>query len=253
MLALELAIRSDQGGRSYNEDACGHWQSESQLCCVVADGAGGHGGGDVASRLAVRHLLTAFASSPTHEGPALATLVRLTNDHLLASRAPGPTADMHTTAVCLVVDAADHTAHWAHAGDSRLYWFRAGQLRARTRDHSLVQSLVDARMLNESDMTSHAQRNELLSALGMSADDLLVSAENPPVEIEAGDAFLLCTDGYWEYVEDAFIASALVAADSPDAWLARLAAQVVQATRSKPSHDNFSALAVWVSATPRAL
>lgn len=252
MLALELAIRSDRGGRSYNEDACGHWQSDRQLCCVVADGAGGHGGGDVAARLAVRSLLSAFAAHPTDDGPALAELVRLTNDQLLASRAPGPTADMHTTAVCLVIDAAEHTAHWAHAGDSRLYWFRDGQLQRRTRDHSLVQSLVDARMLSEDAMTAHAQRNELLSALGMNADDLLVGAESPPVDVAAGDAFLLCTDGYWEYVDEAAIASALNAADSPDGWLAQLAAHVVQATQAKPGHDNFSALAVWVSATPAA-
>ena len=53
MLALEVALLSDRGGRSYNEDACGHWHSGRHLCCVLADGAGGHGGGDIASRLAV--------------------------------------------------------------------------------------------------------------------------------------------------------------------------------------------------------
>jgi len=250
MLALELAILSDQGGRSYNEDACGHWQSERRLCCVLADGAGGHGGGDVASRLAVQDLLTTFVDHPTADGAALAELVRQTNRHLLASRQPGPTADMHTTVVCLVIDATEHAAHWAHAGDSRLYWWRDGQLQRRTRDHSLVQSLVDARLLDEADMTRHPQRNELLSALGMSAADLLVSAESAPADVEPGDAFLLCTDGYWEYLDDAFIASALTAADTPHAWLASLAAQVERATQTKPGHDNFSALAVWVSAAP---
>ena len=54
-LQLELALLSRQGGRDYNEDACGHWHGDAQLCCVVADGAGGMGGGDVASKLVVRH------------------------------------------------------------------------------------------------------------------------------------------------------------------------------------------------------
>jgi len=252
MLALELAILSDQGGRSYNEDACGHWQSERQLCCVLADGAGGHGGGDVASRLAVQDLLGAFAAAPTSDGDALAALVRQTNAQLLAARAPGPTQDMHTTVVCLVIDAINHAAHWAHAGDSRMYWFHDGRIAQRTRDHSLVQSLVDAQLLAEADMTTHKQRNELLSALGMPEDDLLVGNSSAPTDIAAGDAFLLCTDGFWEYVDDAFFESSLRVADTPDAWLAALAAQVGQATQDKPSHDNFSALAVWVSATPAA-
>jgi len=252
MLALELAILSDQGGRSYNEDACGHWQSARHLCCVLADGAGGHGGGDVASRLAVQNLLGAFAAGPTSGGDALAALVRQTNEQLLASRAPGVTQDMHTTVVCLVIDAVEHAAHWAHAGDSRMYWFRDGRIAQRTRDHSLVQSLVDARLLAEADMNAHKQRNELLSALGMPDDDLLVNGDHAATDIAAGDAFLLCTDGFWEYVDDAFFESSLSAADTPDAWLAALAAQVGLATQAKPNHDNFSALAVWVSAAPAA-
>ena len=252
MLALELAILSERGGRSYNEDACGHWQSERHLCGVLADGAGGHGGGDVAARLAVQDLLGAFAAGPTADGDALAVLLRRTNVKLIASRAPGPTQDMHTTVVCVAIDAVEHLAHWAHAGDSRMYWFRDGRIAQRTRDHSLVQSLVDANLLDEADMKAHKQRNELVSALGMPDDELLVTGAATPADIAAGDAFLLCTDGFWEYVDDAFFESSLVAADTPDAWLAALAAQVVGATRDKPNHDNFSALAVWVSAAPDA-
>jgi PPM family protein phosphatase len=250
MLALELAILSERGGRSYNEDACGHWQSARHLCCVLADGAGGHGGGDVAARLAVKDVLGAFAARPTADGDALAGLLRQTNAKLLASRAPGPTQDMHTTVVCVAIDAALHLAHWAHAGDSRMYRFRDGRIAQRTRDHSLVQSLVDAKLLAEADMQAHKQRNELLSALGMPDDELLVTGAATRADIAAGDAFLLCTDGFWEYVDDAFFESSLAAAVTPDAWLAALAAQVISATRDKPHHDNFSALAVWVSAAP---
>ena len=68
-MQLELAILSRRGGRSYNEDACGHWHSDSHLCCVVADGAGGHGGGDRASKLAVQQLISAYAGD-TDASPA---------------------------------------------------------------------------------------------------------------------------------------------------------------------------------------
>ena len=63
-MQMELATLSRRGGRNYNEDACGHWHSDSHLCCVVADGAGGHGGGDKASRLAVQYILGAYAAAP---------------------------------------------------------------------------------------------------------------------------------------------------------------------------------------------
>src|SRR6201999_3251102 len=68
IVQMELATLSRRGGRNYNEDACGHWHSDSHLCCVVADGAGGHGGGDKASKLAVQFILAAFAATP--EGSA---------------------------------------------------------------------------------------------------------------------------------------------------------------------------------------
>jgi serine/threonine protein phosphatase PrpC len=80
----------------------------------------------------------------------LALLLRQTNQAVLQGRVPGTEqADMHTTAVCLVIDFLDGRADWVHAGDSRLYWFRDGRVVERTRDHSLVGSLVDAGLLRE--------------------------------------------------------------------------------------------------------
>lgn len=61
---LDIAVLSKQGGRSHNEDACGYWTSEAGCCWVVSDGAGGHGGGDVASKTVVGNILRDFADSP---------------------------------------------------------------------------------------------------------------------------------------------------------------------------------------------
>ncbi len=252
MLAMEVDIISDRGGRNYNEDACGHWQSEDRLCCVLADGAGGHGGGDVAARLAVKELLRAFAENPSQAAAQLKGMVRDVNDAVIGHRAPGPTQNMHTTLVCLVIDAVGHAAHWAHAGDSRLYWFRDGSVLRRTRDHSLVQTLVDAGLWKLDDLKQHPRGNELVSALGMDPDDLDVSVSAEPAGVEPGDVFLLCTDGCWEYLDDTALLQSLAASDTPRAWLADLTARIVQATRSAKSHDNFTAIAVWVSAAPAA-
>ena len=185
MLALEVALLSDPGGRTTNEDACGHWHSDRRLCCVLADGAGGHGGGDVASQLAVRHLLSALRR---RHGRCRGRLGRAG-----ARRQPGAACrpgarhrcrSMHTTVVCLVIDFVDHRAHWAHAGDSRLYWFRDGRLIDRTRDHSLVQSLVDAGMLDEEALRTHPQRSELRSALGVAEHELEVAHSDAARRVE---------------------------------------------------------------------
>ncbi len=246
MLSVEVALRSERGGRSYNEDACGHWHDDSRLCCVLADGAGGHGGGDVASRLAVRELVERYAAAPSPDGAALSALLRDTNRALIAQRVAGSaSADMHSTVVCLVLDFAEHRVHWAHAGDSRLYWFRGAQLVARTQDHSVVQALVDAGLLGESDLSEHPSRSELRSALGIHPDDLEVSSADGSGPVQAGDVFLLCTDGLWEYVDDRTLLDTLAAAATPQAWLDALVATVMQAAAHKASHDNFTALAVW--------
>ncbi len=246
MLAMQVALLSDKGGRKYNEDACGHWHSQRHLCCVLADGAGGHGGGDIASRLSVQELIGRFSRQPSDSGATLGTLVRETNDALIAQRVPGtPRQDMHSTVVCLVIDFVGHLAHWAHAGDSRMYWFRGGRVLDRTRDHSLVQSLVDGGMLAEADVRSHPKRSELRSALGIAADLLEVSSGDGGGHVEGGDVFLLCTDGLWEYIEDGLLERTLAASATPREWLDALAVEVKQAAAHKTSHDNFTALVVW--------
>jgi PPM family protein phosphatase len=248
MLALEIAIISEQGGRAYNEDACGHWQSEHQFCAALADGAGGHGGGDVASRLAVQNLLAGFSAFPSGSGIELARLVRQSNQAVLDARVDGTNLqDMHTTLVCVVVDVDDGRADWAHAGDSRLYWFRDGRLMERTRDHSLVASLVDVGMISEEETRSHPKRSVLLSALGNEDEELEVGSTPSSRIVSGGDVMLMCSDGVWEYVEDATFESTLSAAASPQEWLGLIEAHIKEATKSLASHDNYTAIAVWLS------
>jgi serine/threonine protein phosphatase PrpC len=190
-----------------------------------------------------------FSHQPTDDGDALADALRHTNDALRAQREPGtPRQDMHSTAVCLVIDFVGHRAHWAHAGDSRMYWFRGGKLLQRTRDHSLVQALVDAGMLAEDQMQHHPKRSELRSALGLPPEQLIVTGDDGEGQVMPGDAFMLCTDGLWEHLDDGTLERCLSSAATPRDWLDALAAAVHGATRALASHDNYTALAVWVRA-----
>ena len=251
---IELAILSRQGGRSYNEDACGHWHSDDHICCVVADGAGGHGGGDIAARLAVSYIIEQFAAAPLSTPEQVHDLLVGTNANVLAHRADGDAQrQMHSTVVGLFIDLAHAEALWGHAGDSRLYVFREGRVLAHTRDHSLVQSLVEAGLLTPEEMRTHPRRSELHSALGTEAEDLCITTVTRPWPLVAGDVFLLCTDGLWEYVEDDQMCASLDEARDPSHWLTTLEQMVLrnaQAAR-KPGHDNFSGVAVWVGQPSR--
>jgi serine/threonine protein phosphatase PrpC len=248
-LKYTVALLTDRGGRSYNEDACGHWQSSSQLCCVLADGAGGHGGGDVASKLVVQELVGLFARQPSHDGASLGALLRQANELLRAQREPGTERqDMHSTVVSLVLDLAGARAHWAHVGDSRMYWFSAGRLLRRTKDHSMVQALVDAGILTAGQMSSHPKRSELRSAMGLPSEALELSSGDGDQPVQAQDVFLLCTDGIWEYLDDALLERTLAEASTQQGWLKTLGAEVRRLAQHKASHDNFTALTVWVTA-----
>lgn len=247
MLTFDIAIISERGGRSYNEDACGHWASDRHLCCVLADGAGGHGGGDIAARLAVTSLLTDFSQLPASNGDELLALVRRVNQVVLDGReSSGARKDMHTTVVSLVIDTVDQHADWVHCGDSRLYWFRDRQMLEHTRDHSLVQGLLDAGVIQEHEVRSYPNRSVLCSALGLATEALDASASQPSRQVRAGDVFLLCSDGVWEHLTDAMLEQSLLVASTAQEWLAALAGMIRDATQGLASFDNFTALTVWV-------
>lgn len=245
---IELAVLSRQGGRSYNEDACGHWHSATQLCCVVADGAGGMGGGDVASKLVVRHIIEQSSQAPLSRADEVQDLLLDSNAQVRRHQQESPALEhMHSTVVVLFIDLVRGEALWGHAGDSRLYVFRDGQMLAHTRDHSMVQALVNAGLLGPELMRSHPRRSELQSALGTAPEHLMVSTAAKPWVLRPGDVFLLCTDGLWEYVDEAAMCASLNRSADPKAWLAQLEIMVLRnaASSQHPEHDNFSAIGVW--------
>lgn len=250
-MQLEVSVLSDRGGRERNEDAYGVWSSDGGCFCVVSDGAGGHGGGDTASKLAVRTILAAFQDDPVSSPANVEASLRAAHAALIAQQAADPKLQaMRATATVLAVDTFRHTAAWGHVGDTRLYGFRNRRVVAQTKDHSVVQQMVDAGFVTPAALRESAQRSRLFAALGHAECHAPTVGESA-YELAAGDAFLLCTDGFWEYIDEAAMERALMAATSAADWLRAMEREVLAA--AGPGQDNFSALAVWCSdATPGA-
>ena len=195
--------------RTLNQDDCGDFQDPETgvHLLVVADGMGGHRGGEVASQMAVQEMGNVFDQSP-HPPPQelLAQAFKEANEKIF-ERADHESelSGMGTTAVALILDGQPN-AYLAHVGDSRAYRMRGGRLEQLTDDHSVVGELVRGGQLSAEEARHHPQSNEILRALGTRPD---VNIEFTRVDVRAGDRFLLCSDGLSGMLSDQVIASAL--------------------------------------------
>jgi serine/threonine protein phosphatase PrpC len=243
---IEIVTLSRQGSRRYNEDVFGQWNDGRFVAVLVADGAGGHGGGDVAAAITRASVLDGFAARPGLDAELLRSLVARANLDIVARQAEGgKLADMRSTVVLAAIDLHEHLIALAHSGDSRAYLFRGGALMERTIDHSLVQQMVAGGMLDEEGARVHPKRNLLLSALGSLEEppEITVSA---PMPLAEGDVLLLCSDGVWEPLGDEVLRETLQASPTPSRWVEQLDAQI--RALAKPGQDNYTALALWANA-----
>jgi protein phosphatase len=200
--------------RSGNEDS----YLRGRTVFAVADGLGGHQGGEVASAAAVAPLAAldgqAFAG-PGEAAEALAAAVRDANELILDQAADDPALWGMGTTLTAVALAGDDHLQLAHVGDSRAYLLRDGSLEQLTTDHTVVGELVRRGRLTPAQAAIHPERSILTRAVGL---DPTVPVDLPDLlELRAGDQVLLCSDGLTEAVDDGRIAELLATAGDGDA------------------------------------
>jgi len=206
---IELANLSDTGTtRTENEDYYCYAEPASDeefrkkgRLAIVADGMGGHAGGQVASGIAVDQVRQVYLDHPADE-PQEALVAAFREAHaaiLDYAREHPELRGMGTT--CTVAVVRDSDLFFGHVGDSRLYLIRDGSISRVTQDHSLVGRMVREGLLTPEEAAVHPDRNVLTAALGMeSAVPIEVSEE--PMPLATGDTLLICTDGLHGLVSD---------------------------------------------------
>lgn len=229
------------GGRTVNQDRVAHVRHGDDVLLVVADGMGGHARGELAAQIAVDALCEAFRAQqelglrdpPGFLAGALAAAHAAIAEYARAFNLPD---SPRTTCVACIVTAG--TAYWIHAGDSRLYLLRDGQVRFVTRDHSKVQALLEAGAISAEQARHHPQRNMVFSCLGGHAPPNL--ERGPATALQPGDVLVLCTDGFWAELSPQEIA-AFVHGQPLEEALARL---MDNAEARAGGGDNLSAVAL---------
>jgi PPM family protein phosphatase len=189
---------SRKGSRAVNQDRIAYTYSRDTLLMVVADGMGGHAGGEIAAQIAVRLFIECFhqQAKPVLKSP----LAFLHESMVRAHAALGSYSTQfsmletpRTTCVACIVQAG--FAYWAHVGDSRLSLFRQGGLVSQTRDHSKVQYLIDQGLIGAAEAADHPDRNKIYSCLGGLVDPVIDLSNRTP--LKNGDVIVMCTDGLW--------------------------------------------------------
>ncbi|MDH3319638.1 MAG: protein phosphatase 2C domain-containing protein [Betaproteobacteria bacterium] len=230
------------GKRPSNQDRLGHWRTPESVLLVVADGMGGHAHGEVAAELTMRHIAAAFKrdAQPRLANPDLFLFRAVGRSHgMLLREAQALRLDdsPRTTVVACVVQ--EGRAYWSHVGDSRLYLVRQGEVLVRTRDHTLVQQMVDEGKLRDEDAGRHPAHNRLLQCLGGAQTPRILPTAH--ARLERDDIVLLCSDGFWGPLSEREILSGLQGSGLAEA-IARLAALAQE--RAGAECDNVSALAL---------
>ncbi len=223
--------------RSANQDSY-YFDPEGRFF-IVADGMGGHAGGEQASRIAaetIRTNLEARWKSSEKSDELLKAVIKEANEAILIDQVEHPERqDMGTTAVLVIF--RQKQVWRAHVGDSRLYRFNSESLEQLTEDHTWVGKAMKVGDITAEQAKVHPWRHVLSQCLGRKD---LYQIDIDTIELEDGDRLLLCSDGLTEEVEDDQIQSILEASDTPE----KAATNLVEAAKENGGSDNVTVVII---------
>lgn len=232
---IDFCKYTNIGGRSNNEDSIAVFKKGSGVLCVVADGLGGHDNGEIASGIAVKTLYEQVSGGLSDE--TLLAALEEANRRVCEAAAD---SGMKTTVAALWFEAGRVLA--ANVGDSRIYKFSNNRIDYQSVDHSLAQLDMIAGDASYSDVRNNPDRNKLIRVVGMQNS---FKADIEMLTYRKGDAFLLCSDGFWENILEKEMLECLKRAGGAKQWLSGMCGLLTP--RLNGDSDNNSAIAVMIS------
>jgi serine/threonine protein phosphatase PrpC len=230
------------GNRTSNQDRIKILHAHGCVLLLLADGMGGHSGGDLAAQEMIDSIARSFYGQllPTNypENFLSKAVKQAHADIVKLGNLQTPPIQPRTTCVACLIQG--QSACWAHVGDSRLYMIRDKQILTRTRDHTYVEDLYQHKAITEKEMLTHPMRNYVTQCLGG-------DPQPPPVtlsrhdDLQPGDIFLLCSDGLWGALPEREWLSVLARKPLEEA-LVEIAALAER--MSYPHSDNISIVAI---------
>lgn len=238
---MKIAKISKKGGREVNEDAVGMQQQNGIYCFMLADGLGGHGGGDVASELALRTINECFMAQADISYDIMYAYLEAAQHAITEKRAESAEfANIATTITVLLTDGV--RAIWGHCGDSRIYRFKKHRIQEVTDDQSVAFTSFLAGDIKYSQIRYSPDQNKLLHSL--SDGKKFKPIVSRITRLDKDSAFLMCSDGLWEYVTEKFMEKTRKKSLTPKEWLKLMLDERKRV--APPDADNYSAIAIFI-------
>lgn len=232
----DVAYITNKGGKEVNEDSVFVKRYPNGIVACVADGLGSHRGGDKASKAVVCTLEKGFPEVGYSDDAIIKKCFNDANDAVISMQTPQ--TPMKSTAVSLIIE--NDVVKFAHIGDSRGYMFSGGKVVVQTLDHSVAQMAVFRGDITPAEIRFHPTRNQVMQALGVSGNVEITNLKSP--DCESKDAFLLCSDGFWEYVTEEEMEIDLLKSENAEQWISYMFSRLGE--RVPSDHDNVSVIAV---------
>ena len=230
--------------RSENQDYYGNHELDKYSFFIVADGMGGYNGGELASKLAAKYYIEYIKNSNIEDFSSIIDLqeeaLQSANDKIYSlSKSYEQYANMGTTAVCVCVDYDKKSYHITHIGDSRAYIYSENKLQLITRDHSLVNDLIDSGSITEDEAKNFANKSTITRAVGVASK---IKPESRSLDMKESDILLMVTDGLTNELSDTEIEAIIANNSTAD----KISSSLVDLAIRNGGHDNITVTTILI-------
>ncbi len=240
---IDYFVYTNKGGREINEDSCDVFVKDGVYCCVLCDGLGGHDKGEVASQTVLKSFKDDFEKYQGINKFISKSFDNAQEELMQVQKSGRERYGMKTTGVALVIDGK--SIEWGYVGDSRLYGFEDNKIKFRTLDHSVPQILCNSGEITEKDIRFHPDRNKLLKVMGSNWEHPMYETSGVK-KLKGYTAFLLCTDGFWELIDEEEMCVLLKESNTSKEWIEKMV-KVVEKRGVGKNMDNYSAIGVFIN------